>query len=481
MFRISTATSAANLFGAGKNGFRDGNLGSGILPTDFNAEFCNAIQEELMGIVETSGQVGGAGTYNHVMKGLKRLYGGNVRVITAAGPTALTVDDAGLVLIDATANAVAVTLPAVNAITAVPLLFEFVRIDSVTANAVTVSRAGADTFVGGGTSFALSSQNDFRSVMGDATSKWVTTSQAVSSSVMQLMPVATPTLAGNAMTVPAVQFTLGFRKPNLATGGVDIVTGTPAALTIPAGATLGSLSGKQSSIIDIVMNNGGTLERAVVNLAGGVDLSMTGLISTTAISAGATAANVVYSNTARSNLPYWVVGRYDSTQAVAGQWATQPTLVQGNGGQAGMSMRTFSRLRLNTYNGYGSTNTKIPRFTNVVEYVPGDFTYADSATLGASITIVNPGMYMWSHNANLASAVQMVGASLNSSQLATAISAINAADILAVGETNVANSTGGIGGCPVWLNPGDVVRPHTDGGAAGATPTTSQFSFARVG
>lgn len=178
MFRINTLTRALNLFGAGKDGFRDGNLGSGILPTDLNADFCNAIQEELMGVVEASGQAGAVGTNNHVIKGLKRLYGGNVRVITAAGPTVLTVDDAGLVLIDATANAVAITLPAVNAITAAPLLFEFVRIDSVLANAVTVSRAGTDTFLGGGTSFSLSSQSDFRSLMGDSTSKWVTTSQA---------------------------------------------------------------------------------------------------------------------------------------------------------------------------------------------------------------------------------------------------------------------------------------------------------------
>jgi microcystin-dependent protein len=178
MDRISTSTKATDLFGVGKHGYRDGNLGGGVLPTDFNAEACNGIQEEMMAIVEGSGQVGSAATRNQVFKGLKRLYGGNVRVISAAGPTVLTVDDAGLVLIDATANAVAITLPAVNSITGAPLLFEFVRIDSVLANAVTVSRAGADTFAGGATSFALSTQNDFRSVMGDSTSKWVTTAQA---------------------------------------------------------------------------------------------------------------------------------------------------------------------------------------------------------------------------------------------------------------------------------------------------------------
>ena len=178
MDRISTSTKATDLFGVGKHGYRDGNLGGGVLPTDLNAEAFNGFQEELMAVVEGSGQAGAAATRNQVFKGLKRLYGGNVRLISAAGPTVLTVDDAGLVLIDATANAVTITLPAVNSITGAPLLFEFVRIDSVLGNAVTVSRAGADTFVGGGTSFALSTQNDFRSIMGDSTSKWVTTAQA---------------------------------------------------------------------------------------------------------------------------------------------------------------------------------------------------------------------------------------------------------------------------------------------------------------
>lgn len=117
-------------------------------------------------------------TYTGVIKAIKRLCGGNVRVVTAAGATVLTADDAGLVLLDATANAIAITLPAVNAVTGAPLLFEFVRIDSVLGNAVTVARAGADTFVGGGTSFSLTTQGDFRSVMGDSASKWATTSQS---------------------------------------------------------------------------------------------------------------------------------------------------------------------------------------------------------------------------------------------------------------------------------------------------------------
>jgi hypothetical protein len=146
--------------------------------------------------------------------------------------------------------------------------------------------------------------------------------------------------ASNALTVAAQQYSLAF-KTSLTSGAVAVVTGTPAALTIPSGATLGTVSAVQSTIIVAVLNSAGTLEYTVQNLAGGSDMSETGVISTTAISAGSTANNVWYSNTARTNVPYAIVGRFDSTQTVAGTWASDPTLVQGVGGQALTTMGSF--------------------------------------------------------------------------------------------------------------------------------------------
>jgi hypothetical protein len=73
----------------------------------------------------------------------------------------------------------------------------------------------------------------------------------------------------------------------------------------------------------------------VVNMAGGVDLSETGLISTTAEggAGAADSATVVYSTTARSSLAYRALGYIESTQATAGTWATAPSTIQGQGGQ----------------------------------------------------------------------------------------------------------------------------------------------------
>ncbi len=55
MHRIDTATKAADLFGAGKDGFKDGNKASGIAATDLNAAFFNAVQEELAYLIEQAG------------------------------------------------------------------------------------------------------------------------------------------------------------------------------------------------------------------------------------------------------------------------------------------------------------------------------------------------------------------------------------------------------------------------------------------
>lgn len=175
MDRINTATKAVDLYGAGKHGFKNSNATLGTPPTDFNAEWPNGVQEELLGIIEGAGVVPALATLTQVRQAIKRIAGANVRTIAAVGPTALTADDAGLILVDATANAVTITLPAANAVAGVPLQFEFVRIDT-TANAVTINRAGADTFIGGATSIALVGRKDQRVIRSDATSKWAVTS-----------------------------------------------------------------------------------------------------------------------------------------------------------------------------------------------------------------------------------------------------------------------------------------------------------------
>lgn len=55
MHRIDTATRATDLFGAGKDGWRDGNKGTGTQATDCSAAFFNDVQENLARIIEAAG------------------------------------------------------------------------------------------------------------------------------------------------------------------------------------------------------------------------------------------------------------------------------------------------------------------------------------------------------------------------------------------------------------------------------------------
>jgi hypothetical protein len=73
MDRISTATKALDLFGPGKHGFKDGNTGAGILPTDFNAAWCNDFQEEMMSIIEGAGLTPTAGVRTQVFQAIQLL------------------------------------------------------------------------------------------------------------------------------------------------------------------------------------------------------------------------------------------------------------------------------------------------------------------------------------------------------------------------------------------------------------------------
>lgn len=178
--------------------------------------------------------------------------------------------------------------------------------------------------------------------------------------VRQIQPISA-SVSANALTISAAQLSLEFRSSTLTSGAVSFVKDTPANLVISSGSTLGTVSGQASRIVVLALNNAGTIELAAVNISGGNDLSETGLISTTAEggSGAADSANVIYSTSARSNVPYRVIGFVDSTQATAGTWASAPSLVQGCGGQA---LSALSSL------GYGQTPQAVTRNSGTTYY-----------------------------------------------------------------------------------------------------------------
>ena len=138
----------------------------------------------------------------------------------------------------------------------------------------------------------------------------------------------------------------------------------------------------------------------------------------------------------------------------------------------------YSCVRLNTANGYGSTNTKIRRFTNVVTNTGADITYADSAANGASFTINASGVYAISYTDQFNGGFAL-GASLNSAQLTTVLSSITASTRI-VGLLTPAANYASEGGVSIPLVAGDVVRPHTDGAPSGSSTWAESFTITRV-
>lgn len=152
----------------------------------------------------------------------------------------------------------------------------------------------------------------------------------------------TATVAANNLTLGLDPTSLDFRSSALASGTVNTRTvGSALSLIAPSGATLGTVAAITARLALLAIDNAGTVELAVVNLAGGNNLDETTLISTTAISAAADANNVIYSTTARANVPFRVVGFIDITEATAGTWATAPSTIQGMGGQALAAMSSL--------------------------------------------------------------------------------------------------------------------------------------------
>lgn len=145
---------------------------------------------------------------------------------------------------------------------------------------------------------------------------------------------------------------------------------------------------------------------------------------------------------------------------------------------AAVAVTINSMVRLNTPNGYGSTNDKIRRFTNTVVNTGSDITYADSATLGATFTINTAGVYAISYSDSFV-AVSEMGLSLNSNQLTTTIENITISNILAISSSSATN----FGEQVCWtgiLAVNDVIRAHDAGIASGATASKTQFTISRV-
>jgi hypothetical protein len=150
-----------------------------------------------------------------------------------------------------------------------------------------------------------------------------------------IIPI-TATVSGNAMTLALLPCVLDFRSPAPGSGQVNR-RNVPSTITtvISAGSTGGTVNGSPGRFYVLAIDVNGVVELAWCNAAVGFNFNESTLTTTTAEggAGGADSAGaVIYSTTARTNVPYRVVGYVEFTQAVAGTWATAPSKVQGVGG-----------------------------------------------------------------------------------------------------------------------------------------------------
>lgn len=219
--------------------------------------------------------------------------------------------------------------------------------------------SGANTDITSLASPAIAAATATTQATTDISTKVATTAyaQAVSAKIQPI----TASVASSALTITLNPTVLDFRS-NPLTSGTVVSRSVAAAISVvvSSGSTLGTVNAVPSRLAVLAIDNAGTVELAVVNLAGGNNLDESTLISTTAEggAGAADSANVIYSTTARTNVAFRVVGYVESTQATAGTWATAPSTIQGAGGQA----IAYASL------GYGQTWQSVTRNNGTTYY-----------------------------------------------------------------------------------------------------------------
>lgn len=141
----------------------------------------------------------------------------------------------------------------------------------------------------------------------------------------------------------------------------------------------------------------------------------------------------------------------------------------------------LSEVWVHTGNGYGSSGTKIRRFTTAQVNTGTAITYADSASNGASFTINENGFYAITLGDSTATAINGVyGPTKNASSLTTNIGSLTLGEYL-----NVAPLTGlqswSTASIVLRLSAGDVIRHHVGGTAPDGGTTTTFLRIIKIG
>lgn len=174
MQRVSRASAVASLPSPPAGGtpgfFTGGNPALGQAATVPGYEWFNSVQEELLAVILRGGITASGADLAQMRKSLDRLFAGGISNLFAN--TTLTIDNAGIVFVDAAASARVITLPAANALAGLPVRFQIQKSDG-SANSVTIQRAGTD-LIEGGTSVTIAAQHQSVTLVSNGVDRWAT-------------------------------------------------------------------------------------------------------------------------------------------------------------------------------------------------------------------------------------------------------------------------------------------------------------------
>jgi len=253
---------------------------------------------------------------------------GYTTTVTAAGTTTLTVSSTNQQFFTGTTTQT-IVLPVTSTLA---LGLSYLIVNNSTG-VLTVQSSGANTI----TTIPANTTIQFTCILitGTTAASWSYSYEGTSVIPYKQIPTITATVGSNALTLGLSPCSLDFRSSTASSGVITTRNVTTAiSLTISNGSTLGTTSGILAKLAVLAIDNAGTIELAVVNSNSYGFLDERILISTTAEGGvgAADSGTVIYSTTARTSVPFRIVGYVELTEATAGAYATSPSNIAGMGG-----------------------------------------------------------------------------------------------------------------------------------------------------
>lgn len=200
-------------------------------------------------------------------------------------------------------------------------------------------------------------------------------SSALTIAVKQADGTTNPSTGASAVKV-------GMRSSTLTSGLYNQRSITSAlSMVISSGSTLGQVSALPARLFIYLIDNAGTLELAVSQKL----YPETQLVSTTAEggAGAADSATVMYSTTARSSVPFRLIGFLDNTQTTAGTWASAGTKLQVGSFEA-LTSETVA-ARYNRSSGFVASGSD-----TVINFDSSSYDTHSAVTTGASWAFTAP-------------------------------------------------------------------------------------------